>query len=590
MIPSEIIEEIKFRCDIVDVISGYVTLKRSGSGLVGLCPFHSEKTPSFHVTPERGFFYCFGCGAGGDVIGFIRKIENLDYVGAVELLAKRAGITIPEQKSGTDAPSGVKKARIIEINREAARFFHAQLLSSPAALNYLKERGLSMPTIKHFGLGYSPDSFDALQKRLTGLGYTIEELTAAFLCGLSSKTGRPFDYFRGRIMFPIIDVSGDVIAFGGRAIGDAMPKYLNTSDTPAFKKSRNLFALNFARHTCAEQMILCEGYMDVIALHAAGFTNAVATLGTALTEEQARIMKRYTKQVIITYDSDTAGQNAADKAIRLLEAAGLETKVLTVSGAKDPDEFIKKYGSSAFKRLLEGSRSRFDFKLDAIIEKYKIGQSGEADDDSRIKAIGEAVALLAEIHSKTECEICARRAAERLGVSAENLERDAESKRKKAFYAAKKEQRRQNLRMTEGYGDRINPDRLKFRQEAAAEEVILGILLLYPELLPQTLKLISPSGFRTALNRKIYEAMAEAGDGFSLASLGQALSDEEMSRAVSYMAARQQLSKNDLEVIEGCAKTLRESIAPAPDGSGGGDAPPDIDEIAALIAKRKSGK
>ena len=589
MIPSEIIEEIKFRCDIVDVISGYVTLKRSGSGMVGLCPFHSEKTPSFHVTPERGFFYCFGCGVGGDVITFIRKIENLDYVGAVELLAKRAGIAIPEQARLDQAPSGVKKTRIVEINREAARFFHAQLLNSPEAKDYLAQRGLTMPIIKHFGLGYAPDSFNAMQLHLTGLGYTVEELTAAFLCGISAKTGRPYDYFRGRIIFPIIDVSGDVVAFGGRALGDGMPKYLNSSDTPAFKKSRTLFALNFARHSCAERLILCEGYMDVIALHAAGFTNAVATLGTALTEEQARIMKRYTKQVVITYDSDRAGQNAADKAIRLLEATGLDTKVLTVTGAKDPDEYIKKYGAAAFGRLLEGSRSRFEFKLDTITEKYKIGPGGEADDESKIKAIGEVVDLLAELSSKTECEICTRRAAERLDVSAENLARDVEVKRRKLYSAAKRAQRRQSLRLAEGYGDRVNPDRRLFMQEAAAEEAILGILLLYPELIPQALEIIGPDEFRTALNRKIYEAIAGASDGFSLSTLGQILSEEEMGRAVSYMAERERLTKNDLEVIEDCAKTLRNSPA-LPTAAAHDSDVPDPDDIAALIAKRRAGE
>jgi len=590
LIPSEIIEEIKFRCDIVDVISGYVSLKRSGSGYVALCPFHSERTPSFHVVPERGFFYCFGCGAGGDVITFIRKIENLDYVGAVELLAKRAGITLPERAEPEYAKSGVKKTRIIELNREAARFFHARLLESQKALEYLKSRGLSMPTIKHFGLGYAPDSFDALQKHLLGLGYKVEELTAAFLCGLSERTGRPFDYFRDRIMFPIIDVSGDVVAFGGRSIGDAQPKYLNSSDTPAFKKSRSLFALNFARHSCSERLLLCEGYMDVIALHAAGFTNAVATLGTALTDEQARIMKRYTKEVVITYDNDEAGQRAADRAIRLLEAAGLQAKVLTVTGAKDPDEYIKKYGAAAFRRLLEGSRSKFEFKLDAILEKYKIGPDGTSDDESRIKAVSEVVALLAELPSKTECEICARRAAERLGVSAENLERDAEKKRKKAYAAERREQRRQSLRLAEGLGDRINPDKLKFRQQAAAEEAILGVLLLYPELIPDAQKLIKPDEFYTSLNRKIYAAMAEAGASFTLSALGQILSDEEMGRAVSYMAARERLTKNDLEVIASCAKTLRESRIIPGTLAGGDETPPDPGEIAKLILKRRGGK
>ncbi len=587
MIPNEIIEEIRYRNDITDVISGYVTLKRSGSGFVGLCPFHSEKTPSFHVTPERGFFKCFGCGAGGDVITFVRKMENLDYVGAVEFLAKRAGIPIPASDRADKGLGGVKKARILEINREAARFFHASLMRSPEAMEYLEKRGLRGPIIKHFGIGYAPDAFGAVTSHMASLGFTTEELTAAFLCGISAKTGKPYDYFRGRIIFPIIDVTGEVIAFGGRIIGDGQPKYLNTSDTTAFKKSRNLFALNFARSDCAERLILCEGYMDVIALHAAGFINTVATLGTALTSEQARLMKRYTKSVIITYDSDKSGQNAADRAFGYLNEAGLDAKVLTVTGAKDPDEFIKKFGADAFKRLLEGSRSRFEFRLDAITEKYKINSDISASDasvsdDDRLKAINEAVELLATLGSKTECEVCTKRAAARLGVQAENLARDVEFKRKKNYNDAKKEQRKTVMRSTEGFGDRTNPDRLKYRSAAGAEEAILGILLMFPELLADTLKLVSPDEFKTQLNRRIFTLMAETGDA-ALAMLNRSLTEDEMGRATTYLAARQQLNKNDLEVIEGCANTLREAALASDNGE-----IPDSDDIAAFIANRRA--
>jgi DNA primase, catalytic core len=584
LIPNEIIEEIRYRNDIVDVISGYVALKRSGSGLVGLCPFHSEKTPSFHVKPERGIFHCFGCGAGGDVITFIRKIENLDYLNAAEFLAKRAGIQIPASSRDDAVRGGVKKARILEINREAAKFFHASLLKSPEALAYIDKRGLTKPVVKHFGVGYAPDAFGAVTDHMTSLGFTAEELTAAFLCGISSKTGKPFDYFRGRIMFPIIDVTGEVIAFGGRIIGDGQPKYLNTSDTPAFKKSRSLFALNFAKSDCAERMILCEGYMDVIALHAAGFTNAVATLGTALTPEQARIMKRYTKSVIICYDSDTAGQTAADRAFPLLSGAGLDAKVLTVTGAKDPDEFIKKYGGDAFRRLLDGSRSRFEFKLDAITEKYKIAADGTAPYDDKLKAGNEAIELLATIYSDTERELCVKRAAERLGVTAESMGRDVSKRRKKLFGEEKKARSRETLRATEGYGDRLNPDKLRFRCEAAAEEVILGVLLLFPELISEALKIIGPDDFKTSLNRKIFSAMSavEGSGNITLSLLGQSLTEDEMSRAVSYMTARSELTKNDLEVISGCAATLRSSACAS------GETPAS-DDIAAFVANRRLG-
>ncbi len=343
MISPEIVEEIKYRCDIEQIISEYVPLKRAGSNLNGRCPFHSERTPSFTVFPSTRSFYCFGCGAGGDVVTFIMKRENLDYVSALELLAARVGIEIPRDSRNEDFNGGVKRERVLAMNREAARYFHACLYDKnvgSAALKYLTDRGLSGAVIKHFGLGFAPDGFGALTDHLTKLGYTAEEMSAAFLCGISKKTGRPYDYFRNRVIFPIIDVTGNVVAFGGRVMDDSTPKYLNTSDTPAFKKSRNLFALNYAKGKCADRIILCEGYMDVIALHAHGFENAVATLGTAITPEQARIMAKYTKQVIISYDSDEAGQRAANKAMKLLGEVGLEVKVLRVVGAKDPDEFL----------------------------------------------------------------------------------------------------------------------------------------------------------------------------------------------------------------------------------------------------------
>ena len=400
MISPEIVEEIKYRCDIEQIISEYVPLKRAGSNLNGRCPFHSERTPSFTVFPSTRSFYCFGCGAGGDVVTFIMKRENLDYVAALELLAARVGIEIPRDKQNEEYNTGVKRERVLAMNREAARYFHACLYDKnvgASALKYLTDRGLSGAVIKHFGLGFAPDGFGALTDHLTKLGYTAEEMSAAFLCGISRKTGKPYDYFRNRVIFPIIDVTGNVVAFGGRVMDDSTPKYLNTSDTPAFKKSRNLFALNYAKGKCADRLILCEGYMDVIALHAHGFENAVATLGTAITPEQARIMAKYTKQVIISYDSDEAGQRAANKAMKLLGEVGLEVKVLRVVGAKDPDEFLKKNGSAAyekFKLLLDNSRAQFEFKLDGVLARHDINVV-----DERIKAASELCRIISEVYS-----------------------------------------------------------------------------------------------------------------------------------------------------------------------------------------------
>ena len=358
MIPREIIDEIVYRNNIEDVISSYVTLKRAGSNFKGNCPFHSERTPSFTVFPATKSFYCFGCGAGGDVISFTMRAENLEYVDALELLAQKSGITIPKDK--VDAPTGPSRKRVLEMNLDAAKFFRSCLFDKNIggeAMKYLTEtRQLSTSTIRRFGLGYSPNDFGALTNHMHKLGYTDEELTVGFLCGKSKKTGRTYDYFRNRVIFPIIDTIGNVIGFGGRVMDGSEPKYLNTSDTPAFKKSNNLFALNFAKANAEEQLILCEGYMDVIALHAAGFENAVATLGTAITPSQARIFAKYTKKVIITYDSDNAGQAAADKAMRYLAEVGVEVRVLRLSGAKDPDEYIKKFGKESFHNMLSESK------------------------------------------------------------------------------------------------------------------------------------------------------------------------------------------------------------------------------------------
>ena len=390
MIPREIIDEIIHRNDIEQVVGAYVSLKRAGSNFNGLCPFHNEKTPSFTVFPATKSFYCFGCGAGGDAITFVMRTENLDYRSALEVLAQRAGITIPADDSAdTDT---IPRKRIYEMNLEAAKFFTKSLFSEEYGkeeLAYLhEERGLSMATIKHFGLGFSPNNSWMLTNHMKKLGFTDEELVTGFLCGRSKNSGRTYDYFRNRVIFPIIDTSGNIVAFGGRVMDDSKPKYLNTSDTPAFKKSRHLFALNFAKKHCEEQMLLCEGYMDVIALHAAGFENAVATLGTAITPEQARIFAKHTKKVIICYDADNAGQNAAQKAMRLLGEVGVEVRVLKLAGAKDPDEYIKKFGADSFRRTLGESKIGFDYSLEKIISAHDISLPEE-----KIKASADVYKL-----------------------------------------------------------------------------------------------------------------------------------------------------------------------------------------------------
>ena len=559
MIPAAVIEEIKFRNDIESVISSYVTLKPAGSNMIGLCPFHSEKTPSFTVFKSRQNFHCFGCGAGGDVITFIMKMENLSYVEAIEFLAKRVGISIPQEQNRQNET--VNSKRILEMNKEAAKFFHNRLISAPdgkIALEYLQKRQFSPALIKHFGLGYAPNAFFELTNHLASKGYTQKEMTQAFLCGTSKKTGKPFDLFRNRVIIPIIDTKGDVIAFGGRVLDDSLPKYLNSSDTPVFKKSRNLFALNYARKDCADRIILCEGYMDVIALHGAGFSNAVATLGTAITPEQARIMKRYTKSVVIAYDSDEAGQKAADKAFRLLGEVGLDVRILKMQGAKDPDEYIKKFGKERFKMLLDESKTRFDFKFDSILEKHDISITSE-----KLKAISEVSDVIASVGSAVEREIYISKAAEKLEVTKENLKYDIDKKIKKHIKEAKTNETRKIMMNATGIGDRINPDYAKNIRASSAEEAILSIILTYPELLKKVkdkVYALEPDDFFTEFGKKIFEETIKLYDGesnFDYGLLGSVFSPDEMGRITAIVLKRDKLSSNGEKELSDCINVLK---------------------------------
>lgn len=555
MISSEIIDEIKYRCNIEDIISEYVQLKRAGSNLNGHCPFHSERTPSFTVFPATKSFYCFGCGAGGDVVTFIMKRENLDYRSALELLAARAGIELPRDDRKDEGSSGIKRERILSMNRDAAKFFHSALYSPQGAegLAYLTKRGLTGSVIKHFGLGFAPDGFGGLTDHLTKLGYTGEEMAVGFLCGISKKTGKPYDYFRNRVMFPIIDVTGNVVAFGGRVMDGSEPKYLNTSDTPAFKKSRNLFALNYARTKCSDRLILCEGYMDVIALHANGFENAVATLGTAITPEQARIMAKYTKQVVISYDSDSAGQKAATKALKLLDEVGLDARVITLTGAKDPDEFMKKNGSSApekFKLILDGSKTPFEFKYAGVVSKYDISVM-----DGKIKAADELCKIIGAVPSESEREVYIGFVSEKLSLPRDSLRNDVKMAMKARSRAEKKEEIKDIINKTAGYGDRVNPDTVKNTGAVSMEENILGILLLYPEnfgLIKREKLSLCAEDFFSEFNRRVfsesYSRFLEAG-GLDISLLNEVFNVDEMGRITSMVVRRRQLKENGEKLL-----------------------------------------
>ncbi len=589
MIPREVIDEIVARNDIESVVGSYVTLKRAGSNMVGLCPFHNERSPSFTVFPGSQSFYCFGCGAGGGVITFVERAENLDFVSAVEFLANRAGISIPQTGEQT-AAGGVSRRRVLDMNLAAAKFFR-QCLFDPQiggeGMRYLaEERRLSGATIKHFGLGFAPNSFGLLHDELRRAGFTDEEMIAGFLCGKSQKTGRPYDYFRNRVMFPIIDTSGNVVAFGGRVMDDSKPKYLNSSDTPAFKKSKHLFALNFARSHCAETMILCEGYMDVIALHAAGFENAVATLGTAITPDQARIFARYTKQVVISYDSDEAGQRAANRAMQLFGEVGLEVRVLKVPDAKDPDEYIKKFGADAFRRVLNGSRTGFAYKMENIISKYN-----PALPEDKIRAGNECCRMIAEYPSAVEREVYIGQIATALSLPTEVLRNQVQQNLRRRTREQREQEKREAQASIRNIGDRINPDAIRNVQASAAEETILGLMLLRPENRSAVAKrrvALDAGDFFTAFGRRVFEAiltLENSEEGFSITMLEQMFSPDEMGRIQQMLMKRQVLEENGDAVFAAAIETLRTAIQRHAD-SRSGDAVSAIENILARKAKK----
>lgn len=579
-ITPEFIDDLKFRNRIEEVISMYVTLKRAGSRLVGLCPFHSEKTPSFTVFTDTNSYHCFGCGAGGDVITFVMAAENLDYLGALEFLCNRVGMKMPDT-DGEKSESG-RRRRFYDMNREAARFFHASL-SKPGAENavdyLMNKRKLPKSAITRFGLGYAPDSFDALRSHMISLGYKDEELKEAFLCG-KSKTGKYFDYFRGRIMFPIIDNFGNVIAFGGRAIGDKEPKYLNSSDTPVFKKSRNLYSLNFARTCCSEELILCEGYMDVIGVNLAGLSNAVATLGTALTTDQARIMAKYTKKVVIAYDSDGAGTAATKRAIPMLTDAGLEVRVLHMEGAKDPDEYVKKFGAEKFRALVAESEGKLEFLLGSVLKKYNVDIP-----DEKIKAAEELCGIAADIESNVEREVYIGKIASALGLEVANVRSDTERKRRYRKKDREAEEKRKIVMSSLGVGDRVNRDYAKNVKAAHAEETVLGLMLLFPEYTEQVRSgktELTEDDFVTEFNRRVFQRLIERGSEGGFGAFADEFSPEEISRMSSMLVARQELTDNSERVFEESIKSLKNAVADSREKTDG-----DIDSLMKLIERKK---
>lgn len=553
MISRESIEEVLMRTDIQSLVSNYVTLKRAGSNLRGLCPFHSEKSPSFTVYPADNSFYCFGCGAGGDQISFTMRMENLDYPDAIEFLAKRAGIKLVETGNNYTNEPKYDKARFYAMNVDAARFFNHYLFSddpeAKSALAYFTEkRKLSVATIKHFGLGFAPSGSNKFTRYMLSRGYTSDELVAGYLCRQRENGGGVYDAFRNRVMFPVIDVAGNVIAFGGRVMDDSKPKYLNSSDTPVFKKSRNLFALNFARLASQESIILCEGYMDVIALHGAGITNAVATLGTAITSEQARLLSRYTKRVIISYDADEAGQKAAKRAIELLEEVGLDVSVLVIPGAKDPDEYIKTYGVDKFRELIGASKSRFDYTIDSILSRYDITLPQD-----KIDAVEEVENLISAIYSAAERDIYIQNIASRFSLSAAGIKSDVDRIIQKRERSRKRNEGRLVHESTAGYADKINPDFIKAPALARNEETVIALLLLYPEHRKRVFcdELLFEEDFFTDLNRRIFlyiKSRYEKNDE-RFVDINEVFSPDEVGRISKIKISRMDFEQNDEKVL-----------------------------------------
>lgn len=585
MIPREYIDEVVRRSDITEVVSSYVQLRHRGRTHTGLCPFHSEKTPSFVVYPETQSFYCFGCGAGGDVITFVRKINNLDYVEAVKMLAGRAGMPMPEE----DDKAGRLRSRVLAINKEAARFFYEQLNAenddARAARAYWRGRGLSDSTIRRFGLGFSPNDFGALRRHLRTRGYTEEEMLASGLQKRSEK-GNIYDVFRGRVMTPIFDLRGNVIAFGGRVLGDEKPKYINSPETLVYKKSKAMFALNIAKKSASRRYILCEGYMDVISLHQAGFDTAVAACGTALTPDQVRLLGEYADEVVLCYDSDEAGQKATARSLGLFAESPVKVSVLNIPGAKDPDEFIKKYGRERFEALLNGTSNAIEYKLAKVREKYDLARPAD-----RVEYIKDAIRLLAGRLTPTEREVYAGRLAEETDVAKANVMAQLEAAVRANQRRAQRQREKELLNTGAGADIKLPynvPGGEKALGVASAEQQLVAALIRDPSLIPMAESRVKPEQFLMEDMAAAYAAVLEAkrqGHLPDLATLASALPEETVSR-LSLLLARNYdvgLGRRDVEMY---LDRLEQSVPQS--SKAGGMTGEELEEYMERLRRKKS--
>ena len=561
-IPDQFIDELVARCDISDVVSSYVHLTRKGANLWGLCPFHNEKTPSFSVSPDKQIYYCFGCGKGGGVISFVMEAENLPFVDAVRVLAQRAGLEVPE--AGIDETGRKKRARALAANKEAARFYHSYLKESGGARvrEYLAQRQISPRTAVRFGLGAAPDAWDVLTKYLGEKGFDKLELIDAGLA-VAGKNGGVYDKFRARLMLPVIDVRGDVAGFTSRILpGEEGAKYLNTPETVAFHKGRLVYALNFARHTKRPNLVLVEGNIDVITLHQAGFDNVVATMGTALTEDHARLLARYTRELVLCYDNDPAGKKSTDRVLNILKNANLNVRVLQLPNAydeqgtplkQDPDDFVKKFGPAAFEKCLSGSAEQNDYRLDTLLQRHDL-----SNDEGRRAYLQEAVETVAALQSPIEREIYGAKAADAAGISREAMAQEVERFRKNRTWQARRKQTRRDLTPAVQLQPKARELRYENIRSARAEEGVLRLLLLEPALFPEA-EALRPDHFSSPVLGKIFSLLLDRhreGRSTQLGALAGALSGEEMNHLAGIMdqpaalAHGQQALRDYIEVIE----------------------------------------
>ena len=551
--PPSFIDELVARNPIEDVVGHYVSLKRSGGNLFGLCPFHGEKTASFSVSPDKGIYYCFGCHKGGGVINFQMEIEGLSYPDAVRALAKRVGMQVPEDEQYQSRYRA--QERLWALSKEAARFFYSRLYAPEGAeaLAYARGRGMPKSTLTTFGIGYAPDTWDSLVKAMEAKGYTEQELIDSGLVTKSQKNGNIYDRFRDRLMFPIIDVRGNVIGFGGRIMKNDQDaaKYLNSPETLIFNKRKNLFALNLAKKSKLGYLILVEGYMDAIALHQYGFDCAVASLGTALTEDGAALLSRYTDQVVLIYDGDAAGQNATQRAIPILEKAGLQVKVLKMRDAKDPDEFLKKFGADRFKLLLEESSNRVEYQLNAILKKYDL-----RDDDQKVKYLQESAELISSLQSSVQREVYSGRVAEAAKISMDAMKIEVERAKKRRDYQQKKKQEKIDLSPARNLQPKSRSIRYDNMKSAMAEEMLLALCLREPALLDSTRELKSEM-FSSELLGRVYAQLSrrhQEGLDVSLGGL-EDFTTEEMSH-IAGILQRQEGPVSE-QALSDCLRTIQ---------------------------------